>query len=886
MDEIDKRRASQFAWRVPTLEDLELADPPDVEALEAAFFDEGTLASAQDGDTDDLHEFAETETELDRDDLSADDLVEVLSREESPEEFQARAHRDCRVLARHVHVLWSLTSESAQAAQMPALMDRVEEVGLGLGALEPSAAVRLCRLLVRHWGRLDTAHRKPAFFVSGASFADLDLPVLLAEIAATGNRQMAYALDMALEGEDLALTGLAAQLGRVIEYPVRPEAALIALGWLRWCDPDEARRWLRCALRLPHLLRRQAALTSAMSCPRRLLRGEDVLWLLEDAVEHPLPYDHGHESDEASYAYETALLEAVAILKPEGGHEPLLRILAGDCSYYRRDRTRMDAGWALEALAAGYPEVARPQVDRWLTSPRWRDQVAAVRAAARLPHSEAQQRLLLAATNGGSEVHREVQSEWTRLFRTKCPAPLTAGLDLSRISRPLSARMSSRLAIVRGIVQTPTLPELAKQLLSEAPNQEALALLVLALDSVELIHGGQALPKDRTAWVKELLKRFGPRAADVLLARGAREGVRWYESWAYALAAAHREGLLDKTAVTALGRLLAEAALAGRFERRADPLGALVHVGAPREMLGWCYAELLGGAGSPGLGDDLEALWLQQILAQVEPDARMRSRLRTRLEEACRQPDSEASARALRSLPALAAAWKDLPSLDRLERALDELGSSVHVPSWALAICRALAEQGRVGEAWRCARLARPGETVFAVAAEFVTQAHAAERELLLQALHSDARSGATAAEALVPLLRHTPEAVSPAQIEAIAQAAPPAQRVLLADLLVRLEPRPSWLHPWLVQLASLPDPELHPEICEVLWLHKPKEGIPSVLREAMDLQPDGALADRLARILRTPTRADCYWMTPSEDEQEDDQESFAEEEMESELEN
>jgi hypothetical protein len=861
MDEIDKRTAARFAWKVPTAEDLQLADVVEADPPPDGLWDEGTLAQSGWGDSD----------PDDQDSGDADDLVEALTREETPEEFQARAHRDCRVLARHIHVLWGLTSEAAQAAQMPALMDRVEEVGLGLGALDPSAAVRLCRLLVRHWGRLDEARRKPAFFVSGASFDDLDLPVLLAEIAATGNRQMAYALDMALEGEDLELVGLAAQLGRVIEYPVRPEAALIALGWLRWCDPDEARRWLRCALRLPHLERRQAALSSALTSPRRLLREEDVLWLLEDAVEHPLPYDHGHESDEASYSYEIGLLEAVTILRPQGGHEPLLRILSGNCAYYRRDRIRLDAGWALEALAAGYPEIARAKVDRWLTSPRWRDQVAAVRAAARLPRNEAQQRLLLAASNGGSEVHREVQTEWARLFRTPCPAPLTAGLDHTHLTRPLSARLTSWLAVVRGTVQTPTLPELALQLLAEAPSSEALAVLVLALDSVELTHGAQGLPKDRTAWVKELLRRFGPRASDLLLARGAREGVRWYESWAYALSSAHREGLLDKVAVTALSRLLSEAALSGRFERRADPLGALVHVGTPRELLGWCFAELLGGLGPNGEWDELEALWLQQILAQVEPDARMRARLRARIEESCREPGSEVSARVLRALPALAAAWKDLPSLDRLERALDELGTSVAVPPWATSICRALVETGRVTEAWRCARLARPTDAVFAVVADLVSHDMGPEYVLLQEAVRSEARSGATAAEALAPLLRYRPETLSPAQIEAIAQGAPPAQRLLLADLLVRLEPRPAWVHTWLVELASLPDPGLHADVSEILWLHKPKEGISSVLREAMERQPDGALSDRLARILRAPTRADRYWLAPSEEDEEDE---------------
>ena len=279
---------------------------------------------------------------------------------------------------------------------------------------------------------------------------------------------------------------------------------LAALELVSHCALADASPVLRRALRRPEWPMRARGAKLLLAIDE--LNVDDCLVLLEAAARPPPKRFTQTLSDALELCADT-LRDALPRLRPPGGDDLLLRILDDE---KLKHALWLGAPWALETLAATYPARALGPVDRRLRADLAMDRLLAVTAVGSLPESDAQPRLLLAAADPSAAVADWARTTYYRRFGARCPAAALAGVATELLAGPPTDRFLSRLEVLR-VVTPATRSAWAATLLSEAPDPEALALLVFLLGAEGAMGlPGRSLPTNAETWATTLLARFTP----------------------------------------------------------------------------------------------------------------------------------------------------------------------------------------------------------------------------------------------------------------------------------------------------------------------------------------------------------------------------------------
>ncbi len=773
----------------------------------------------------------------------------------------------CEALADGVDRAWAQPDAAQSAGATGRLLRRAAAMGLDLGALgaRPLQSVRLARLAVRHHSRLPRAARTA--FTEALLWLDLghhESADLLVEVAQTGNARVAGTLQFVLHaGWDpgRARASLVTRLAALLDDPAATwTAKLIALDWLSMVPAREAAEALRSIMFEPHLGARWRALDALLRLDPTPLTGEEVSDLLFDLLDHPLPDGLSEETWRAAEGYAEVLGDAVESLRPEGGADALRELAGrGESMGWRRGA---DEGWALRVLASAYPEAALDLVDAWLTAPRAHRRREGVEAAARLPPEAARERLLRAAADGAPEVAVRARDLWMSREGTSCLVDTLAGVPVELLDAPASDRMRDRMLVLRhGALDARA--AMAEVLLKEAPDREALALLVflLADDGLWQRPLRPALPTNRGGWARALVEGFGPAGLEALcLLAGPRAGA---ESWLGAVVEAAREGgvpaSLHPALATAAARLLVDAPAVAR-----DAVAVLHLTGAPPEALEplWRLAVELSTA----------AQWeASRALVTWPPDPALDDRLGDAMEAALERRDLKrfaalATVGVQRKVPrSVAAAQRALALADQCEDPED-----LH----AIGTCSYwLFSAGALPPEWVLEGLAMPATRRFSLAAQRAVHAwHAdktsalavAARAALERALASTEREGAAAADAAGALLHMDALPLRSRRLADAVRRAPPRDRVALLPTLAYHRAPLGALWPAVADLFASSDPVVVDGLCDLLETARwsPREAWPSRarLREVLPKVTDPVLQATMQDVLAGGGEA-AYWL-------------------------
>jgi hypothetical protein len=753
-DEIDAALAKHFAWSFVPPEQTAQVDEK-LSAAEAAAAAAASQTAPAPAGSD-----APPAAEPDRD--------------QAHEEFRARATAACRPLAAAIAEAWAMADEDSRLPLVKRVLSRAHRLGVEIVGMEAWAveAVRLLRMVVRHAPRLSRGQRERGAAV--ASLLPLDHPEtadLLVEIARAGESAMAGAIfteeDWVPEvGDEEALV---ARLADVVDDGPTNASRAVAIELLGRFDGREAAvSALRRALRLPSFAVRARALDALATSQPNLLPPEDLVQVLRDLVAHALPDPFaGEEREEDERIFADAVLSALQDVQPDDAGEALLDWIDAE-----QDALWLDAGWATEALAVGFPETGAVMADHWLRCSRAHDRVKALAALERLPDELAEPRLRLAANDPSAAVREIARRQWLERFGQAFPASADALIGGSLLGGPASDRFAARLAVMQGRV-----PEarraMSRALLAEAPDREALVLLLqLVGDDAE--SSEPATPNREGGWAATLVERFGAAGVEGLCALAARFPEPESFGWMRRLGDLVESRVIVREAAAPLRELAARHVLSEDAGQIDDALRLLALVGAP--------AELLDRVMTLALDDDLGS-WEARKLIVAWPDRSSDSRLTSDMAMALAERDwgrlENAAWMALgRGLPA--ARVIAMRVLEVIEEDEGALGAAV-------ACARGLREQGVLDDAWAAAALARPQSPLFVVAAR-AWRGSAGARAAFEAALGSPARNGASAAEAAVALLAAEPAlGTRDRRLAAVLSAAPPLERAdLVAMMCVR----------------------------------------------------------------------------------------------------
>ncbi|MEK6606731.1 MAG: hypothetical protein AABZ30_03635 [Myxococcota bacterium] len=774
---------------------------------------------------------------------------------------RAAAQRQCAELAAATDRAWAIASASEQARAATDLARRALRLGIGMVAMSdhPLQAVRLARLLARHYASLP--ERRRAFHILGFAplFEHAEAADLVCEVVRSGDSWQRHILFMSSGSEarlERRFPRLGAALARILDEgdasASQRRAAVEALTLGCWPEAVPA---LRRALRLPLLGVRSVALNLLLDHPSAALGADDLAFLLADAVAHP-PCSLSSPGVDDAYTYAEALVESVARLHPAGGWEPLVRIVRGGGAHTGGTRHWLDEDWALRALAAGYPDRALVHADHAMASENeWRRR-GAVDAAARLPEAEARPRLLAAATDPAPDVRDHARERGLERFG----ASFTAGPDQAwlhdLLDGPPSDAFASRLSVLHG-ASAEARKAMSEFLLGLAPDREALVLLGEALGQASqfiLEPARPGLPRHKEAWAHALLERFGPPAFEVLL-RLADRYPCGNDSWFPALHTLLRKGLLPEGARERVCAPAARLVASPLWDNDTAPLNLLAAAGPVPKNL-WPRLFAIAGA----RGDGFVTYAAENALVVVEPCPPLDQRLVDEMEAALRTRDFArfewvgrvALHRGLHDARAVVARALEADDPDAAS-ALAMLGH------W-------MAEAGALPAAWVDDALDRPERPRFAIATHLVGPSlSAAHRELLVRALDSAARDGRAAAEAAWTLVRLSDLSADDARLAAILDRAPPRERALLLGVMDR------WDEPHAeraLAVLSGPDRRASRELVEDLYLSDAGLALLAAMHERLS-DPD--LRETIAHMLHLPTDAERYWQDADLDDEDDE---------------
>lgn len=453
--------------------------------------------------------------------LAVDDEVTVevpIPRAATPDESDATRERFARY-ASQIEEVWRMPPGEARRE---AALGVTEQILGGfriarLNAVNPRASTRLLRLAVWIWPTLSESEKTER--QGGMIFAPFDHPEkadLLVEAALLGDPQVAAWLGDKLPETDLhqELPGLGRALVRVIEEAHTWDTRAIALAWLARGDWPEALECFRKALRWPHLRARVDALQHLLARPGRL-RAEDVAWLLDDAVVHPI--DGGSVwRGEMQGEYEAGLAEAVAQCPPPDGYRALERIVHGGYVFIDGEREFLDEEWALRVLATVWPERALVALDRWMRNDLAYFRRRALGPLEVLDERLARPRLLAFAADAAPDIAQRARALWTKRFATLCPVDPFAGVSLRILDAAPSASFESRVRVLRNTDDVAR-GKMLRALYEAPPTRETLALVLFGLRTFYDHMKIEGLPETSEKIFEALRARHGDLALDALL---------------------------------------------------------------------------------------------------------------------------------------------------------------------------------------------------------------------------------------------------------------------------------------------------------------------------------------------------------------------------------
>jgi hypothetical protein len=735
-DEIDMALAKHFAWSFVPVDRPELAaEKVEAAALEAA--------------------------------SSVDEPDEPAVDERGAEEFRAKARASCRPLAEAIAGAWACGDEEARVRLTKRLLVRAERLGVSLvGMIEwPVEAVRLLRLTVALGARATRKQRERAATV--ASLLPLDHPEaadLLVEVARAGDKALADAIfcedDWTPDVGDP--DALMARLADVLDEGPTHAARAVAIELIsRFDDRGPAVGALRRALHLPSFAVRARALDALATAEPCAVAAEDLVHVLRDLVAHAPPealIDEAREEDERTFA--DAVLQALKHVQPEEAGEALL-----DWIDAAHDSVWLDAGWATEALALGYPETGAVMADHWLKCARGYDRVKAVAAMQRLPNEMAEPRLRLAASDPSFSVHDAARHQWLQRFGQSCPVGAESLIGASLLPGKPSDRFLSRLSVIHGRIAEAK-RAMGRVLVHEAPDPEALVLLLQVVADDAESHEPAFGRAD--GWAVTLVERFGALGVAGLRALAERYPEPECFGWMRRIADLVERGVIAREHTAPLRELAAAHVLSEDSGHIDDSLRLLTLVGPP--------PELLDRVMTLALTDELGA-WEARKLVAAWPDRAVDPRLVSDM----------ALALADRDWSRLEyAAWmglsRDISAARVVAQRVIEVACETEDALNAAVICaRGLRERQALDEDWAVAAASRPESPLFAIAARVWGRDSRAVRERLEAALGSPARQGGSAAEAAIALVNGQPRLpIRDKRLRAVLTNAPPPERAEL----------------------------------------------------------------------------------------------------------
>lgn len=844
-DKLDPRRAAAFAWRF-TRPDVETDWPEEVQPeapAEAAAEDEGSEAAWEDA--------APPEASSMSDEIEGRD--------------------GCAAVAAGLEEIRRVTEveQAGGLARRTWLLRHASELGRELCALEgyPWQSARLHRL-ARHCGYLLDADRDDAWESPRRWYSDSRLLELWFEVTRAGALASLAGLMLAIsDGRWPAVGRLPGALARVSQA-INDGPSQIARGSAADAStrmgPSAKVRALRRALRTPHFSLRYRALEELEENFPDQLQAADVVFLLEDAVIHAPPDSDGTwgRREEASLYLPRMLASAIARLRPAGAIEPLMCLVEGRCVHRWSLSPSLGEAWALDVLASVFPEAAAPLIDRRLRHVAREQRELAAAAAGRLPEALARPRLLVAAAGGVPEVAERAQAIWRERYGASCPFDPMSGVETALLAGPPSEQMRARLSVLRS-APLEARAELAEVLLGEAPDPEALVLLLFAVvdNRIWECRLRPGLPAYRQTFCRALIERFGAHGADGLLALEARypEGDM---GWLHTLAELAADGVIPEAAYPGLRAAAARHCVRPDEKPPYDALAILAHVGPPPEPPALCD-RLWRIARDPAESSYRRAAVVRALARLPAESGHMDEVVQAEMEAALAVPDLPRFARA-----AAVGFGRKLPVVIELtERALDELGPARPEDPpviTALAACvDALAAAGRLSDAFLREALGRPGTYLCAVAVRHIRQREflGPDADALVALVAGD--DPVCAAEAACTLLGHGLIGPEHAGLFTIAARAPSALRAELISALRFRGASWSFLWPLLEPLLGSGDPDV---IEPLLYLaHEfDREGLPEKLRAHLPRVRDSKLRTAIVDIFACQGR--WYWRDRADD--------------------
>ncbi|MBI5531366.1 MAG: hypothetical protein HY898_01535 [Deltaproteobacteria bacterium] len=497
---------------------------------------------------------------------------------------------------------------------------------------------------------------------------------------------------------------------------------------------------------------------------------DDLEFITRDMIVHPLPeFDEDAEDLEGAYRCET--MSWLTQNRP-ADLAPLLEQLFGVASRQGFDK---DAAWALEALAAIAPDRAVDRIDSWLASSSSTRRVQALCAVEHLPLKLAEPRVRSAVCDPAWRVRLDAFLCWDRMAGESLELNELTGVNLELLREPPSRTFLARLPSIR---RKRNRHALAAQLLAEAPDREAVCLLIVALQDDTFLQDLPLtdLPQSREEWAETLAIRFGDAGVEAVCAL-ARTGSPEDEfQWCDTVVAAI--GQLDEaTAQTWIWRLL----LSGSLPGQANALGDLLELMAPSEALDATLAEQFAVAIGTG----------EYRLASALVHAGVRRGIEAVMDRAQRMLDRE-------------------PTEDTFQLQID--------------CAKALESVGRLDDAWLVSAMSDPGAQAFKVLlAGTVGKLTGAGRRVLERQLASTDFEMAVLAAML--LIDRDPSEVTNPRIREIHDQAAPEQSIDLTYDLLKAGHPPAELLPHVEPLFDSDDEEVAEplqSIVDFLLEHRP----------------------------------------------------------------
>jgi hypothetical protein len=677
---------------------------------------------------------------------------------------------------------WAEVDTEKRFQAVKRLLARSHRLGVEVVGMQewPVESVRLLRLLLQYAPRMTRRQRERVASVS--SLMPLDHPEtaeLLVEIARAGDAEMADALFADDEwtpevGDEDALV---ARLADVVDDGPSHASRAVAIELIsRFAARDPAVAALRRALHLPSFSVRARALQALATAQPPMLAPDDLVQVLRDLVTHAPP-------------------------DPFGGEER-------------------------EALAVGFPDTGAVMADHWLRCAHAHDRMKALAALERLPNELAEPRLRLAASDPAASVREVARRQWLERYGQALNVPVEELVGGRLLVGAPSDRFVAGLAVMQGRVADAR-RAMARALLAEAPDREALVLLLqLVGDDAE--SSEPLSPGREDGWAATLVGRFGALGVEGLCALAARFSEPESFAWTRRLGDLVESGVIVRDHAAPLRELAARHVLSEDAGQIDDSLRLLALVGAPPELLDRVMAL--------ALDDDLGS-WEARKLIVAWPDRSSDTRLTSDMALALAERDwARVENAAWMALGRGAAAARVIA-----QRVLEVVETDEDAVGAAVACARGLRELGALDDAWARSALSKPESPLF-VAVARTWRGSPAVRAQLEAALASPARHGASAAEAAIALLASEPPwNPRDRRLSSVLASAPAPERAELLSVMCVRGAAFAAVAPHLEALLTSADPCVTEQMQGVLaWLKSPK--LEPLLRQILSRVVDAEL--------------------------------------------